>query len=141
MPAEKMPQHPHLRPLRPSRPSSNPEPIQQQRSDLAASNQVLSRVAMNEHNVLPAFSHPATPNSDISLASSNSATVSMFHPPSNQREPIAHTLRTEIESHNQTRNALHNKMQLRNKAVQRLLQLSLENNAWTIAYNDSMATL
>lgn len=64
-----------------------------------------------------------------------------MYPPSKQYKWLAQTLRAEIQSHNQTRDALYTEVQLHANFEQQLTQLSMDNAAWCAAYNDAAATL
>jgi hypothetical protein len=60
---------------------------------------------------------------------------------SDQASTLALILRTEIESHNITREMLHGTEQRRLEAVQRCTQLQADARGWAVAYENLTATL
>jgi hypothetical protein len=68
-------------------------------------------------------------------------TTWLLPPYSDQSSTLALVLRTEIQSHNITREMLHSTEQRRLEAMQRCGQLEADNRSWAAAYNNITATL
>lgn len=76
-----------------------------------------------------------------SQVAQSASTMWLLPPPSDQSSAIAHLLRTEIQSHNITREMLHATEQRRLEAVQRCEKLLADIRSWAAAYNALTAAL
>ena len=91
--------------------------------------------SVNEDAALP------TPSSWPSEVAQRTSTMWLLPPPSDQASAIAALLRTEIQSHNMTREMLHETEQRRLEAIQRCNQLSSDTQSWATAYNSLTSAL